>query len=165
MSDARPDSYHLSPERVLELQHAAILAHGGTPGILKPGCVEGSVAAAESAEFYSKQDVAKTGMQDGLCYASHLFMYLVKNHCFQDGNKRIAWLALVDSLRMFHLTIDESNEVAAAWVDSMAAQHPTVEEVANWLAPRLVVYTPFAAGRTLQPPRQGSAATATPAGG
>ena len=53
---------------------------GGASGILKQGCIESII------EFI-KDDIYYPEIEDKL---SHLVFSVNKNHCFQDGNKRIA---------------------------------------------------------------------------
>lgn len=53
---------------------------GGASGVLKQGCIESII------EFI-KNDLYYPEMEDKL---AHLVFSVNKNHCFQDGNKRIA---------------------------------------------------------------------------
>jgi hypothetical protein len=39
-----------------------------------------------------------------------MLFYLIKNHCFIDGNKRVGWAACMEALRSLGLTINATDE-------------------------------------------------------
>jgi len=92
---AEPWSHLITRDTIQEIHDECIVRFGGdgTPNA-KDGCVEGSLGAAWNAELYT--DEAESG---GLCFAGCLFYYLVNNHCFVDGNKRVGWAACMEVLR------------------------------------------------------------------
>lgn len=100
-----------------------------------PGCVEGAISNAILAAHYHQ------GIEDPdiLHVAAYLLRSLAQNHCFQDGNKRIAWTSAVDVLWVgAHLTITADQEEAAAMVNQVATGNLDVDGVINWIAERLV---------------------------
>lgn len=136
MSDPRPWDRLLSLDRVNELYAEGIRRYGGDPSGPKPGCVDGSIGAAWSAESYS--DPAP-GRLPGLVFAGYLLFYLSRNHCFTDGNKRVAWSAAMDVLLHYGLTIDTNADEAENLMLSVIARRiDDGLEVVNWLSERLI---------------------------
>ena len=134
MSEQPWESY-VSKETVLELHDWCISTWGGdkspTP---KEGCVEGSIGAAINAELYSGVESDTTG----LCFAGCLLFYLASNHCFVDGNKRVAWASCMEALRNLGLTITATDDEAEAFcLDIATGTVRNAMDVPLWLAPRL----------------------------
>lgn len=88
------------------------------------------------AELYSGSDDAK----QGLCFAGCLLFYLVKNHCFVDGNKRVAWASCMEVLRSLGLTVNATDDEAEAFCINVITGENMVKkavDVCLWIAPRL----------------------------
>jgi death-on-curing protein len=98
------------------------------------GCVEGAIGnAVQAAAYYSEDDEPNP-----LHIASHLLRSLARDHCFIDGNKRVAWLACLEVLATHgRVTIDADEIEAAAFVESVADGSTDVPGIAGWLAARL----------------------------
>lgn len=118
-------------EDVLHL-HAAVIHHyGGDQSTApKPGCVEGSIGSAITASMY----VAEEGEPDLLVAVAYLLVYLAKNHCFVDGNKRVAWSALLRVLDANGIRIVAKQDEAAKLVNDVASGIVDVNGVLGWLA-------------------------------
>ncbi|HEX7681353.1 MAG TPA: Fic family protein, partial [Thermoanaerobaculia bacterium] len=99
----------VSCDVVSQLHAEAISRYGGdkSPQSLE-GCVEKSLGAAWNAELYAGAEDAV----GGLCFAGCLMFYLIKNHCFVDGNKRVGWSACMEALRNMGLTIIVDDDAA-----------------------------------------------------
>ena len=123
----------LSVDRVVALHREGIDKYGGQAGPPKAGCVDGSVGNAYQAALYMSDDDAL----DPLHYAAHVLFYLVSNHCFTDGNKRVGWMALVDLLLTHGLVIDATQSEAVTFVLSIARGERQVVGILGWLAGRL----------------------------
>lgn len=120
MTDLRPDADDMSR----------------TP---RAGCVEGAIGSAVQCALYANPD----GEPDPLHVAAYLLRSLAQNHCYEDGNKRIAWLALLEVLWVHaSLTVDADEEEAADVVLKVTTREWTVEELILWLADRLVPVEP-----------------------
>jgi death-on-curing protein len=108
----------ISAEVIWDLHAENIRRYGGdpTPTPLQ-GCVERSLGAAWNAELYTASDNAVRG----LCFAGCLLYYLIMNHCFIDGNKRVGWAACMEILRVLGLTVnamdDEVEELCVSIID------------------------------------------------
>jgi death-on-curing protein len=124
----------------VELHDQAIKRMGGRPGILHVTCVEETLAAGWQAELYSGAPTP------GLVFAAYLLFYFPTNHCFDDGNKRAAWLAATVTLAQLGLDLDVSVDDAYAFVISIALGHTgpvrSGAEVLQWIETRLVALQP-----------------------
>ncbi len=136
MSDIRPWDSILSLSDVATLYGEGIRRYGGDPSDPKPGCVDGSVGAAWSAESYADPD---PGRLPGLVFAGYLLFYLAKNHCFTDGNKRVAWSTAMHVLGHYCLTVDASiDESEQLMLSVIAGKIRDGMGVVTWLAERLI---------------------------
>lgn len=52
-------------------------------------------------------------------FAGYLLYYLAKNHCFLDGNKRVAWMSSMRVLAHFGLSLDATDDDAEQLVDDV----------------------------------------------
>lgn len=119
--------------RVLQLYREA-MSFGGLPSDPTPGCLEQCLGNAWTAESYLQEG----GIPLGLIFATRLFWYLLHDHCFVDGNKRISWYCLVYVLIQYNLTIDVIDEEAEEMTLRAAKRDISPEEVTTWVADRLV---------------------------
>ncbi len=109
---------YLTIDEVITLHEYAVERFGGSLGLVDRGKLEASVAAP-------MQNVFDTELYPDLwSKAAILFFLLIKNHCFIDGNKRVALYALLRFLEtngytifgitndeLFKFTIDAANSV------------------------------------------------------
>ena len=117
------------------LNTGSITLHGGSIGPAKPGCVEGAIGAAELAEFYSGG-----GSEDlGICFIGSLMFYLIKDHCYTDGNKRTGLGAALRALYVLGLTLTCSESELTAYCLGIAdGSVKSSNEVVMWLSEQLV---------------------------
>lgn len=122
----------ISVDRIHELYRAgtSMSVHG-----LKPGCVEGAIGSAITGAMYS----SPSDEPDPLRVAAHLLRSLARNHCFLDGNKRIAWLSCLEVLAVgADVTIEEDQAVTAQFVEAVATGGKDIPYIVGWLSERLV---------------------------
>jgi death-on-curing protein len=136
---AEPWAHLISIEAILKIHTECIARFGGdTTEIAKEGCLERSAGAAFNAESYLENPEA----EPGLCFAGCLLFYLIKKHCFVDGNKRVGWAACMEVLRSLGLTViattDEIEELCLAIADNNSDLVIDAVGATVWLAPRLV---------------------------
>ena len=110
-----------------------IREHGGLHGLRDEGLLESALARPRHKWTYKRRpDLASLAAAYG--YG------LVRNHPFRDGNKRIAFLAMVIfvGLNGFDLDADETDVVTA--MVTAASGQLTERQLANWvrkhIAPR-----------------------------
>ena len=95
-------------------------------GIRGAGCVDGSIAGSLSAALYAMETDDEEPD-------------LARNHCYNDGNKRIAWLAFTDQLAVFGLDVDATTtEVERLVLDVAAGTIASAEAAREWIALRLI---------------------------
>lgn len=112
--------------------HAEMLAkYGGTAGAANRACVDKSIGAAVHAALYQG---AEGEGADLLCIAAHVLIYLARNHCFTDGNKRAAWAALIRILDLNGICLPDDDPEAAPLVERACTGQVTAEDVIRWLA-------------------------------
>lgn len=118
----------IAMEEVLALHSDAMARYGGQDSPPKPGCIEASVGAAQTAAMYASEDEP-----DLLSAVAYLLVYLVKNHCFVDGNKRVAWAAAMRTLALNGLRVQADTSEAASLVHNVACGEADVRRVIQWL--------------------------------
>jgi death-on-curing protein len=103
------------------------------------GCIEGCLGNAWSAKVYTEEED-----QYSLIFVAYLLFYLAKNHCFIDGNKRVAWMAAMDVLMRYNLTINATDDEAVQFVlDIVENKISDGNKVADWLADRVIALSDF----------------------
>ena len=127
----------ISTERILELHSQALIQCNQEQlaiGDVHRECVEGKIGNAWTAETY----VDQPNILSGLCFAGYLLFYLVKGHCFPDGNKRIGWIAAIAVLAELGLTVNATDEEAISLVLDVANdQIKDGNHIVHWLARHL----------------------------
>ena len=132
MTDS-PWNYLISVERIIDLHKKGIERYGGDFSPPTPDCVEGRLGNAWTAELYTEVPGSVTGFN----FACFLLYYLTRDHCFTDGNKRVAWLAMVDILLKLGLTIKVTTNQAEQLCLGILLDQITTAGVSNWVAERL----------------------------
>ena len=117
---------------VLDLYQMA-MQRGGMASPPRPGCVEQCLGNAWNAEGYRQEE----GQRLGLLFACYVMFYLAMNHCFTDGNKRLAWASLTFVLSHYGLSVDASEDEAVEFVLSVAAGDCNVDGAIDWVTDRL----------------------------
>jgi death on curing protein len=109
--------------------HAKLLAEfGGLPGLPREARLQSALARPQ--QLFTYGDPAPSTAQLAAAYG----FALARNHCFSDGNKRIA-LAVVDVfLRMNGSSLTASEEDAADTIRRLASGELTEAEFAAWIA-------------------------------
>lgn len=123
-----PPRWLPSTERVIQLHEAGLVEHGGGRGGPTAGCVEGAIGNALLASRY----ITETSEPDPCLVAAYALFYLARNHCFTDGNKRVAWMTAVDILLACRLGVQAEDAAVVAMVLSVADGTMGQKEVHNW---------------------------------
>ena len=139
MSNPQPWEELISVEQMLGLHKEGIVRYGGADSDAKPGCLEGSGGGAYNAGLYSAKNDPPTPLEIALVFAGYLLFYLAKNHCFIDGNKRVAWTACMHVLALHGLTLTATQDEAELFVDAVVNdQIDNGADVVLWLDRYLV---------------------------
>jgi len=123
---------HWLNDREVVAIHGEILAEsGGSPGILNQGALDSTLYKAQNLYYYSDRQATLSELAAAYGYG------FVKNHCFVDGNKRIALIAVYTFLAMngVELTASEIDAAQYFWelAASQATQETEMQKLANWL--------------------------------
>lgn len=101
-----------------------IAQHGGLTGVRDAGLIESALAHPKNLGHYGHPDAAALA-------AAYAFQ-IARNHGFNDGNKRTAWVAA----RLFLLdngyTLKFDGFEAVRVMESVAANSITEEDLAEW---------------------------------
>ena len=122
----------MTPIRWLErltlvLLHAESLAkYGGLPGLRDEGLLEGALARPRNLHAYEEVDDIVTL---AACYG----VAVAKNHPFNDGNKRAAFLAALTFARINGVTVIAVEADAAAIMVAVASGELDQQGLADWM--------------------------------
>ena len=111
---------------VVEAVHASQIAeHGGLPGLRDAGLLDSALARPKILFTYGVVDVG--------ALAAAYALGLIRKHAFNDGNKRIAFLAAYVFLRINGLKLIAPEDEATATFVDLAAGRISEPELAAWL--------------------------------
>ncbi len=115
----------LSLDIVLDV-HAEILGQfGGKDGLRDLGLLESALARPENKFHYGEHDLA--------ALAAAYAYGLARDHAFVDGNKRIAFAALVVFLGLNGLDFVVAEPDATAMMMALAAGQASEDLLAHWI--------------------------------
>lgn len=135
MSEREPWEHLITVDDIARLNAEGIERYGGLLGPPKDGCVESSVGAAYQAESY----IADEDTVPGLVFCGYLLFYLLKNHCFVEGNKRAAWTSAMFALLSLGLTLQATQEEAfTCCAQIIEGTMGSGADVVEWIAARLI---------------------------
>ncbi|MEO9131597.1 MAG: type II toxin-antitoxin system death-on-curing family toxin [Sphingomonas sp.] len=104
--------------------------HGGLSGIKDEGLLESAVARPVNKHAYGEDD---------LCALAAAYAFgIARNHPFNDGNKRTAWVMARLFLRLNGVTITFDKADAIGAVLALAAGELPEEAMAEWFRARVV---------------------------
>jgi death-on-curing protein len=114
---------YLTLQETLELHEQLILRFGGPAGMRDMGLLESALIRPQTGYYET------LSMQ-----AAALFQSLCQNHCFVDGNKRVAFAATAIFLRMngYRLSV-KAGEGETFMVDQVIQKRAAIENIATWL--------------------------------
>jgi len=104
--------------------------HGGLSGIKDQGLLESAVARPQNKHAYGEDD---------LCALAAAYAFgIARNHPFNDGNKRTAWVMARLFLRLNGVTIVFDKADAIHTVLALAAGDLPEDAMADWFRARIV---------------------------
>lgn len=126
--------FAVSVERLRELHAVGLARWGGRDGEREPDCLEASVGLAETSLCYHQAEI-----DSAVIYACYLLRNIAGRHCMVDGNKRLAWAALCESLALLGLTVGAEWDEAGDFIEHrVVVGHCSVQEIVEWVAARIV---------------------------
>jgi death-on-curing protein len=105
--------------------------HGGLVGPARIAELEAALARPRHQYSYSDPSPSLERLAAAYGYA------LARNHCFADGNKRIALAAIDVFLQMNGRELTAEEVDAAEIIRSVAAGNVTEEQLATWISERV----------------------------
>ena len=108
--------------------HAEVIAeHGGLHGSVNYDALEATLARPQQLHHYSdpKATLAQLAAAYGFGFA--------KNHCFNDGNKRMALVAIDVFLQLNGHQLIAPEADAAITIEALAAGEVTEEQLGEWI--------------------------------
>ena len=117
------------PETAIRAMHRALLVeHGGLAGTVNEDMLAATLARPQHLEAYGNP-IAPSLFQLAAAYG----FGFAKNHCFSDGNKRMALASIDVFLQMNGLALIATEEDAAITITSLAAGELNETELADWI--------------------------------
>jgi death-on-curing protein len=116
----------LTVELVEDIHAEQLARFGGSPGLRDRGALESALGRPINRWHYGSKDLV------GLA-AAYAFG-LARNHAFVDGNKRIAFAAMMVFLRLKGIRFAPNPAEATAVMITLAAGEIDEEGLARWIA-------------------------------
>lgn len=123
----------ISISTILDLYNEVMARYGGKKSLPNHGCLESCLGNAWQAEEYNQAE----GMP--YLFPLYLMLYLAWNHCFEDGNKRIAWACLIYILNNHALRIRATDDEAEKLLIEVVEKRAQIRDVMEWMSERLEV--------------------------
>lgn len=125
MSDEQAEPIWLSWRIVDSVHLAQILQHGGSRGVRDKGLIESTLAPPVNKWQYEGTDVFALAAAYGFGIA--------KNHGFEDGNKRTAFVSLYTFLGLNGYDLDASEPEVVSVMTAVADGTLPEEDLADWI--------------------------------
>ena len=122
----------LSPELVKAIHMSVLSEHGGLAGRINESALASSLARPQQLMNYN--DVKPTIYELAASYG----FGLARNHCFSDGNKRVALIAMYVFLDTHSVDLDAAEPEAVLIIQDLAAGRINEAELAVWVKLRSV---------------------------
>jgi death-on-curing protein len=115
---------------VLAIHRLLIAEHGGVEGVREAGLLRSALARPQNLLAYSESPPTLFALAASYAYG------LARNHCFVDGNKRIALTAALTFLELNGYHLEAPKEETFSRMVALAAGELSEEAFAVWLAER-----------------------------
>jgi death-on-curing protein len=112
-------------EQAVAIHSRQLRRFGGAPGMRDEGMLRSALERPVNKWHYEQADLP-------VLAAAYAFG-LAKNHAFIDGNKRIAFMAMVVFLRRNGVPFAPDQPLATKMIFSLAAGEVSEESVARWI--------------------------------
>ncbi len=115
----------LNREVILAIHNEQISQHGGLSGIRDEGLLDSALNRPINLHLYEKVSLVH-------CAAAYAFG-IIRNHPFQDGNKRTGFIAALTFLILNGIDIVIDEQEVVLFISDLAAGSKSEEEVVEWL--------------------------------
>lgn len=127
-----PEPEWLLESAVLTIHSMLIAAHGGTEGVRDPGLLDSALTRPKNLFAYADQPPSLFELAASYAYG------LVKNHCFLDGNKRIALTAALTFLDLNGYRLEAAQSETYSLMIGLATGEVSEAAFSAWLAAHCV---------------------------
>lgn len=110
-------------QETLELHEQLILRFGGLAGVRDMGLLQSALIRPQTG-YYDTLSMQAAALLQSLC----------QNHCFVDGNKRVAFACTAIFLRMngYRLSV-KADDGESFMIGQVIQKKVAIEEIAGWL--------------------------------
>jgi death-on-curing protein len=115
----------LTYEQVLAIHARQLRRYGGAPGLRDEGILRSALERPVNKWQYEQADLAMLG-------AAYAFG-LAKNHAFVDGNKRVAFIAMLVFLRKNGVRFAPDQAQSTKIILALAAGEVSEDSLARWI--------------------------------
>jgi death-on-curing protein len=119
----------LTLDQVVAIHSRQLRRFGGAPGMRDQGMLESALERPINKWHYEHSGLAELA-------AAYAFG-LAKNHAFVDGNKRIAFMAMMTFLRKNRVKFVPDQAEATAIMIALAAGEVSEQSLARWITDRI----------------------------
>ena len=110
-------------QETLELHEQLILRFGGSAGVRDMGLLESALIRPQTG-YYDTLSLQAAALLQSLC----------QNHCFVDGNKRVAFACTAIFLRMNGYRLNINPDAGESFlIDHVIQKKIPIEDIAAWL--------------------------------
>ncbi len=115
----------LATEEILVTHERQLQRFGGAAGIRDMGALESALSRPRNKWLYEQADLPELA-------AAYAFG-LARNHPFVDGNKRVAFLAMLAFLRLNAVPFAPAQEASTVMIRGLAAGEISEDGLARWI--------------------------------
>ena len=119
------EPFWLTRQMVVAIHDEQLTIHGGASGLRDEGMLRSALERPINKWRYEQSDMAELA-------AAYAFG-LAKNHAFVDGNKRIAFMAMMGFLLKNGVAFAPAPAHATAMILSLAAGEVSEESLTRWI--------------------------------
>jgi len=124
MEDVKEPAW-VTYEQVIAIHSRQLRRFGGAPGLRDDGLLRSAIERPANKWHYEQAELPELA-------AAYAFG-LAKNHAFVDGNKRIAFMTMMTSLRKNGVRFAPDQAQATAMIMALAAGEVSEESLTRWI--------------------------------
>lgn len=121
----------LTSNDIIKIHDSIISISKGMTGIKNKGQLEASVD--NTYETFFGTNIYPTIKEK----AARLCFSIIKNHCFNDANKRTGFLIMIITLKINNENIFFTNEEALLFVSNVATDSIEYEDILRWIEEKI----------------------------
>ena len=121
------DPIWISRELVLAIHSRQLAEHGGADGVRDEGLLDSALGRARNCFAYDDPTPSIPALAAAYAYG------IARNHAFVDGNKRIAFMAMMIFLLRNGVVFSPEPAHATAIIVSLAAGEVSEESLTRWI--------------------------------